>query len=203
MDEIWKYINNTCPQEINRLVLVVNHDLYLLNKVSGIWHEKLKTICYYGENGFSSMRKAGDKTTPVGLYKILYAFGTESNVKTNLSFKLITNKSYFCDDDESKFYNSWVESDVPIIGEHLIDYPKQYHYGLVFDFNMNPTIKGLGSSIFLHCKGNREYTAGCIAIEEKELIKIINDLTNSSCILIIPDINYCNSEKGVINNGII
>jgi L,D-peptidoglycan transpeptidase YkuD (ErfK/YbiS/YcfS/YnhG family) len=173
---------------ITKMIFVVGTKLYLYDYEK----EKLliETPCFVGKNGFSIMRKAGDFTTPVGLFKILYAFGTEDLKLNNIEYRQIKSTSYYCDDEKSKYYNEWIESDTPIIGEHLIDYPTEYHYGVTLDFNMNPKIKGKGSSIFLHCNGKNKYTAGCIAIKDVLMYKLLSLIDTKTYILIIPDKDY-------------
>lgn len=179
-------INNIAS---NYLIQVIGNELRYLVKTEKGWVTKLKTTCNVGKNGFKENRKSGDMTTPIGLFKVLYAFGTEY-IKTSLKYKAITPYSYFSDDENSDYYNSWVESEIPINGEHLIDYPTEYHYGLVFDFNMSPKVKGNGSSIFLHCIGNHDYTAGCIAISEMDMVKLLGVLDCETYILIVPNKDY-------------
>ena len=177
-----KYEKNTLKQ----IILVKGNRLYFFNKKNDKWNIEIETDCYIGRNGFSSNRHSGDLTTPLGFYKILYAFGTDEQINSNIKYKKITYNSYFSDDEENlKQYNTWVESNKPINGEHLIDYPKEYHYGMVIGFNINPKIKGKGSSIFLHCKGNKTYTSGCIAIDEKIIVKILEKIDKMVYIIIM------------------
>ena len=169
----------------NQIIIVEGSKLYFADNEKNKWKMILQTNCIYGKNGFSSCRIAGDKTTPIGVFPLLYAFGTEKNVNTKMKYRKITKNSYFSDDEENlKEYNTWVESTKPINGEHLIDYPKEYHYGIVIGFNINPKIKGIGSSIFLHCIGDKNYTAGCIAIEEADMVNILKKIENGAWIFI-------------------
>lgn len=66
--------------------------------------------------------------------------------------------------------------------EHLIDYKIQYQLALVIAYNVNPIQKNKGSAIFLHVK-NKEYTAGCIAVNKEEMLTIIKWLENSSAVI--------------------
>ena len=50
-------------------------------------------------------------------------------------------------------------------------YTPEYNYGIALDYN--PECEWpLGSSIFLHCKGAKVFTGGCVAIDE-ELMKLV------------------------------
>ena len=57
-------------------------------------------------------------------------------------------------------------------GEHIIDYKVLYDYCMFIDYNAAGKA-GRGGCIFLHCKGDKSYTAGCIAIDQSLMIKII------------------------------
>ena len=134
----------------------------------------------------------------IRIFKILYAFGTEDGVDTNLKYRKIKQTSYFsCDTNKEDEYNTWVESDVKIAGEHLIDYPKQYHYAFALGFNINPIIIGNGSAIFLHVRGERDSTEGCIAVEEEVMKYLFKKITNNAYTIIAEDvkqIKYINDK---------
>ena len=180
--------NTETAKKTNQIILVVGNSLSYYSKENEIWNKIFETNCYYGKNGFSLNRHSGDFTTPIGSFPILYAFGTEERIDTKLKYRKITNNSYFSDDESNmKQYNTWVASSKPINGEHLINYPKEYNYGIVIGFNIKPKIKGKGSSIFLHCKGEKNYTAGCIAISKDSMIYLLKQINKGAYILIVPD----------------
>ena len=58
---------------------------------------------------------------------------------------------------------------------------------MVIGFNINPKIKGKGSSIFLHCMGNKRYTTGCIAIDESKMINLLEKVDEKIYIIISPN----------------
>ena len=74
-------------RKTDQIILVVDHTLSLWNKIDGVWQKDLESRCNYGKNGFSANRHAGDKTTPVGAFEILYAFGMDDNPGTELEYK--------------------------------------------------------------------------------------------------------------------
>lgn len=183
---------NKISKKADQIILVLGNYLCLYIKINNKFKKIIETDCYYGKNGFSINRHSGDLTTPIGAYKILYAFGTDGNINTNIEYKKITQNSYFSDDENNiEQYNTWIESNKKIIGEHLIEYPKEYHYGMVIGYNINPKVKGKGSSIFLHCKGNKPYTAGCIAIDECKLLEVLKNIDKREAyILIVPNKDF-------------
>ena len=165
-----------CQFAINssQIILVVKDKLYFYQKINKKWQRLIVAHCIYGENGYSQDRHEGDKTTPIGEFRLLYAFGTEDNPGTKMKYRKILDTSYFSNDcNNLQQYNRWAESDKPIKGEHLIEYPKEYHYGVVIGFNIEPVTLGMGSGIFLHCKGNKNYTAGCIAVDDNVMLNLL------------------------------
>lgn len=152
--------------------------------------KKLENISI-GKNGLTNSKKEGDLCTPKGTYNLGFAFGTMDK-KFEYPYYKIDDKYYWVDDIKSPFYNQLVmisdkASNTPYdyfkfsnqvawtTAEHLIDYPIEYELGLVIEFNIKPCIPGKGSAIFFHLqKGNKNYTAGCIATTKDNLLYIIN-----------------------------
>ena len=168
-----------------QIIVVVDHDLSLWQKAAdGSWKRAFRAYCGYGKNGFSANRHEGDKTTPVGSFPILHAFGTADDADTDMTWKQITETSYWSGEPGS--YNTWVESPYRISGEHLIDY-YQYKYAMAIGFNRNPTVRGKGSAIFLHCKSTDHwYTAGCIGVREKYMKRLLKACRNGTYIIMVP-----------------
>lgn len=166
------------------IIAKVNDAMYLYsnNKLDF----KLSPI-YIGENGVTNNKKEGDGKTPLGLYDIGFAFGTvDLESKISYPYKKITENSYWVDDSNSKNYNRWVELEENkdwSTAEHLIEYPIQYKYGLVIEYNTKNIIKNAGSAIFLHVV-NKPYTAGCIAVNEIDMLKILNWIKDAQILII-------------------
>ena len=177
-------------QMTDQIILVVDHNLSLWNKqADSHWTIEFESYCGYGKNGFSSNRHAGDKTTPMGSFPILYAFGLVDNPGTSMNYKKITSRSYLSGEVET--YNQWIESDRYMYdSEHLMDY-YQYKYAMNIGFNVNPTIYGLGAAIFLHCKSNdRWWTSGCVSVPEDIMLNLLLKSHDGVYIIIIPTIEH-------------
>lgn len=128
-----------------------------------------------GKNGVASIgkKKEGDLKTPAGLYPIGEAFGTQP-LALKMDYKYITADDKFIDDINSKSYNTWVSgsTDAKSYESMLIE---PYNYGAVINYNMNPTIAGKGSAIFIHLwRSPNSPTAGCIALEKKHLLMMLH-----------------------------
>ena len=152
-----------------------------------------------GKNGISDYTYEGSMTTPLGLFNLGIAFGTH-DLNIDYPYIKINKNMYWVDDTNSKYYNNLISLNenintfnYPYIintdkkqflsAEHLIDYPKQYEYAIYIDYNVNGEKYengiGKGSAIFLHCLGNKGYTAGCVAIPKEEMLSILNFLNRN------------------------
>jgi L,D-peptidoglycan transpeptidase YkuD (ErfK/YbiS/YcfS/YnhG family) len=153
----------------------------LINKDTLIFKD-FKLKCCIGLNGIKSKKIEGDKTTPRGLFtlgKIYYRSDRVKKPKTNISLKKITKKMGWCDDPESKYYNSEIKVSDKIKCEKLFRKDYKYNYLLIINYNLNK-IKYRGSAIFIHLTEDYYPTAGCVGLKEKDfliLIKLIKEKT--------------------------
>lgn len=146
----------------------------MYSKKAGGWECILECQGYVGQKGIDK-RKEGDRKTPTGVFNLTEAFGIKANPGTMMPYIDINKHLYWCADKEH--YNQLIdvrETPHKCNGEHLIDYVPQYNYGMVVDYNSRNVYKK-GSAIFLHCKGKNSYTLGCIAVSEKNMIKILKN----------------------------
>lgn len=170
----------------DEILLVVDHNVTQWQRQPDLrWKKIMDTYCGYGKNGLSLDKREGDMKSPIGSFPILHAFGTKPNPDTAMTYKDVTPKSYWS--GEQATYNTWVESDVPLAGEHLIDY-YQYTYALAIGYNTDPVVWDRGSAIFFHCRSKDHwYTGGCISVTEPEMIQIVQQSHNGEYIIIVPD----------------
>lgn len=145
-------------------------------KINGVWVERLSTSAYVGRNGIGKT-KEGDKKTPTGTYNLTTPFGIKDDPGAKMAYTKVTKYHYWCGASNSGYYNQLVDSrdtgrDYTSSDEHLIDYKGVYNYCMFIDYNVEG-VAHKGSCIFLHCKGNNPYTAGCVAIDEGSMKQII------------------------------
>lgn len=150
----------------------------------GGWKIILATDAFVGQKGMGK-EKEGDLKTPLGDFNVTQAFGIKENPGTDLKYIDINENMYACDEN-CKYYNKII--DISKIkhqcgGEHLIEYVPQYNYGICFDFNKKNVYPN-GSNIFIHVKGNKSYTAGCIAIDEESMITLLKNSTKKTKVCI-------------------
>ena len=152
------------------------------------WEECFLTNGVVGKEGVSENSSENNCCTPKGIFPLGFAFGTEDLKGLSIEYRRINENCYWIDDPESELYNQWVESEYITweSAEHLIEYPESYKYAVSIEHNVNPVVPYKGSAIFLHCDdGKYEYTLGCIAIPEDDMLKLLKLLDQSKNPLII------------------
>ena len=169
----------------------MDHDLSFWEKgEDGAWQLRMEAYCGYGANGLvkAEERIMGSKTTPVGAFPLTLAFGTGENPGTAMTYRQITENSYWTEVEDENF-NTWVESETPVPGEHLIDY-YQYKYAVNIGFNLEDIVYSRGCAIFLHVKSvNSWNTAGCVSLREEDMLALLRLLRDGAYIIIVPDID--------------
>lgn len=132
---------------------------------------------FVGRNGVSREAHEGANMTPFGLYPVGEAFYMKEKPSTGLDVFAITPDTYWVDDPSSVFYNLRREGTTDKdwnSAEHMIDFPYQYEYGFVIQYNMDPIVPGKGSAIFFHI--NDKCTAGCVAVSREECLAYLRVL---------------------------
>lgn len=71
----------------------------------------------------------------------------------------------------------------PSNSEHLLYIDPEYNYALNINYNRKHIYKK-GSGIFLHCMGAKKYTHGCVAVSERNMIRIMQNTTSKTRICI-------------------
>jgi len=143
--------------------------------------------CVIGKNGLNKNKKEGDKSTPIGNFKLGPLYWRADKIEkpeTNISCKKINKNMGWCNDIDSRFYNKEIKVNKKIKHEKLFRKDYKYNLFLVIKYNDKKIIKGKGSAIFIHLTKNYKKTAGCIAVKEKDFLVMIKLLSNKSKIII-------------------
>jgi L,D-peptidoglycan transpeptidase YkuD (ErfK/YbiS/YcfS/YnhG family) len=122
-----------------------------------------------------SAKKEGDGKTPFGTYPLGPAFGYASSIDTGLDYRQARSDDFWVDDPRSMQYNQWI-SGKPDAGsyERMRRADGLYQYGIVIGYNTHPIVPGAGSAIFLHVwRRYNSPTAGCVAVNQRSLRKIL------------------------------
>ena len=175
-----KYRNDNSAKELI-FVKYKNYsyaDVFLYVKNKSDWECVLKCDGYLSRKGIGDANVASDRT-PEGDFKVSIAYGIKPNPgNLNIDYLQATEGIYCCG-DQGPYYNKIINAkelnhDCKD-GEHLIEYPDAYSYGLWFDYNKKCEYQK-GFAFLFHCKGNYNYTDGCISVSEENMLKILKKL---------------------------
>jgi L,D-peptidoglycan transpeptidase YkuD (ErfK/YbiS/YcfS/YnhG family) len=162
----------------------------IIVKESGyLTFKNLKFQCALGRAGIGKKKEEGDYITPRGtfkLVKVFYRADKIKNFKTSLKKIKIKKNMGWCDDPKSRFYNKQIKLPSNFGYEKLYRSDRLYDLVVVLNYNLNPIIKNKGSAIFIHvAKKSFKKTAGCIALNKKNLINLLSVIKKNTKIKII------------------
>jgi L,D-peptidoglycan transpeptidase YkuD (ErfK/YbiS/YcfS/YnhG family) len=143
-----------------------------------------------GKGGIRIEKKEGDGAAPAGSFPLLSAMYRPDRVKppvTGLPLTALVRAHAWVDDPLDINYNKLVELPYPAHVEKLWRTDAIYDLLVVIGYNINPTVPGAGSAIFLHiARPSFSPTVGCVAIEHHFLSILIGLLGPGSMITIEP-----------------
>ncbi|GHV49660.1 hypothetical protein FACS1894216_00410 [Synergistales bacterium] len=179
------------PQSAGKIVAVraegARAVVCALVKEGGEWTETARGDGFVGRSGVSSKKKEGDGHTPFGVYSFGRAFGVADDPGSATPYLKLALDDVWVDDPNSKYYNRLVKDGVPDkdwkSAERLSSEEAAYKYAIAVNYNTEPVVKGAGSAIFLHCAKGRP-TAGCVAVEEEYMKKLLAFIDGGTVIAI-------------------
>lgn len=160
-------------------------------KENGVWRRVLGPWpAVVGRNGFAPAgeKREGDGRTPSGVYALATAFGRAPDVRTGLDYRQAREGDIWVDDAASPDYNHWTTLPTQAASfEKMLRTDGLYDLGVVIEYNTDPVIKGGGSAIFLHIwrEKGRKPTAGCVALEQEHVRRILAWLQKTSAPVMI------------------
>lgn len=128
---------------------------------------------YVGKYGVGKTSE-GDAKTPCQDLGVLCAFGIRHNPGTSLNYIDVKPTTFACD-EACEYYNTILdtaETGHHCKGEEMYLYTPEYNYGIATDFNAE-CVPGEGSAIFIHCKGAKAFTGGCVALDEEHMALVL------------------------------
>ena len=145
---------------------------YYIKTSRGDWKLESRGSAFIGKNG-AGKTSEGDARTPLGELRPLFAFGIKPDPGCSLPYLRIRKGIYACD-AEGANYNRIinVQDSAGVSGEKMWELSPEYDWGLQTDFNQACEYP-LGSAIFVHCKGSKSWTGGCIALDRRLIRKIL------------------------------
>lgn len=170
---------------INQVILSYNQnqsettgELVGFERINGKWQSTFNTITVnFGKNGFAVYNEKieGDGKSPTGVFEIGKAFGYDDNISHSIDFITLDENHYWDSDSKSATYNQLLtKKPATALMEVMRRKDRLYKYGIIINYNTQRAIPEKGSAIFLHVQ-RREgaYTAGCISMKEKNIVRLI------------------------------
>lgn len=144
--------------------------------------------CVLGRAGVSARKREGDGATPVGTFALRQAFYRAERVAvpfTRLPLRAIRRQDGWCDDPHARAYNTLVKLPIKASAETLWRDDHVYDVVVVIGYNDDPVVPGKGSAIFMHATApQRTPTAGCVALELPDLLRVLARLDANSTVTI-------------------
>ena len=121
----------------------------------------------------------GVQTCALPIYYLRYACNLHA------PWRLTRPNSAWCDDESSFLYNRPLMLPTQLRHEEMWRLDNLYDVVGVMDYNLNPVRRSRGSAIFFHIATNQlEATAGCIALREEDMRKLLPRLARRVCIYV-------------------
>jgi D-alanyl-D-alanine dipeptidase len=143
-------------------------------------------------------KQEGDNRAPAGIFHLSYAFGYAPLYYArwiNLPYMQLTKRTEGIDDPNSRYYNRLVDrSGVATVDWHSSEKMRRddvlYKWGVFVEHNP-AAVPGAGSCIFLHIwKNSSAATAGCTAMPERDLERVLRWLQLDAVLVQMPRANY-------------
>lgn len=127
------------------------------------------------------VKQEGDGKAPAGIFRLSYAFGYAPASEVSriaMPYRQATAQLLCIDDAGSAYYNRLVDATRVKADwqghEKMRRRDDLYRFGIVVDHNMDPTVAGKGSCIFMHIwQGPSKGTAGCTAMAAQHLERLL------------------------------
>ena len=129
-----------------------------------------------GKKGIVKNKNEGDGATPVGVFQLLEVYYRPDRVskpKTLLPVAQIEPNMGWCDDPSHQLYNQLIRK--PFTARHEDLWLERHVYNIVVitSHNQNPIQPHKGSAVFIHLRGEKGYTEGCLALGKEDLLNVL------------------------------
>jgi L,D-peptidoglycan transpeptidase YkuD (ErfK/YbiS/YcfS/YnhG family) len=144
---------------------------------------------FIGANGMAPQTHDGEMKTPMGVFTLDFAFGTEPNPGGGLPYVRVGPDHWWDGDMKSPTYNTMqvceekqCRFDTSLsAGTENLDIP-QYRHAVVMGVN-KARVPGNGGAFFVHSTDGGP-TAGCVAIDDGTLVEVMRWLRPGALIAV-------------------
>ncbi len=149
----------------------------------------MEFACTLGRGGVCAAvdKREGDGCTPLGewpLRGVLLRSGKVDPSAIQLPWRWVREGDGWSDDPADPAYNRPVHLPRTYSAESLLREDDAYDVIVVLGHNDAPPVSGMGSAIFLHLSESRP-TAGCIAIERADMLRLLPMLVPGDSLKIV------------------
>ncbi len=143
-----------------------------------------------GRAGIAAGKREGDGATPRGRFRLIRLWWRADRLPrppTRLPVRRIDRALAWCEDPADRRYNRPFSRSANEPGDRLWRDDHLYDLVIEISHNTRPRIAGRGSAVFVHvARPDRSGTAGCVALDGRELRRLLGGLGPSTRIEIGP-----------------
>jgi L,D-peptidoglycan transpeptidase YkuD (ErfK/YbiS/YcfS/YnhG family) len=133
-----------------------------------------------GRAGIAADKREGDGATPRGRFRLIRLWWRADRLPrpgTRLPVRRIDSGLAWCEDPTNRRYNRPFRRSANEPGDRLWREDSLYDLVIELSHNTRPRVVGRGSAVFVHvARPDRSGTAGCVALEAKDLRHLIGRL---------------------------
>ncbi|HZP78814.1 MAG TPA: L,D-transpeptidase family protein [Pseudolabrys sp.] len=133
-----------------------------------------------GRGGIKANKREGDGGTPKGrfrLKRLWWRADRHTRPLTQLPVRRIRADDAWCEDPASRLYNRPLRLAPGSTADRLARTDALYDFIIEIDHNTRPRVAGRGSAVFIHiARPGFSPTAGCVALEQNALRRLISRL---------------------------
>jgi L,D-peptidoglycan transpeptidase YkuD (ErfK/YbiS/YcfS/YnhG family) len=133
-----------------------------------------------GRRGIAANKREGDGATPRGrfaLVRLWWRADRAPQPRTRLPARRIDQALAWCENPADRRYNHPFRRSANEPGDRLWRDDSLYDLVIEISHNTRPRVAGRGSAVFLHvARPDRSGTAGCVALDAKDLRRLLGRL---------------------------
>jgi L,D-peptidoglycan transpeptidase YkuD (ErfK/YbiS/YcfS/YnhG family) len=141
-----------------------------------------------GRSGIKADKREGDGGTPHGRFhpvRLWWRADRLAHLQTRLPWRRIGPADAWCEDPHDRRYNRPFRRSAREPGDRLRRDDALYDLIVEIDHNTRPRVAGRGSAVFLHiAKPGFAPTAGCVAMQRRDLERLLGRITPRTRILV-------------------